>query len=317
MVAEQDWCLACGTAAPGRIGGRPGWRPAVTVVSLTVLLAMGAVAAAYAALSGDANRQASAPAPAAVTPVAQTPPVTPPAVPQTVNPAAGLPPAAKSAPKVVIPATPVPSTTISPVAPVVTPITGVPNITVPQTTTPPSSTTTPSTGTQPKTPAPSTQGGNSGLQRVALGADALSLYDPYGNATDKGDPADAQDIDLTTSWFATSRNAQQMGLGLVADLETAKGLRVLTLATSTPGFRIEIYGSDKQLPADVLDTRWAHITDRSRVDQTSKYKNKAGDGAERIVLGGGTHKYRYYLLWLTTPPSAGPTVRISELAFYA
>ncbi|HWT92869.1 MAG TPA: hypothetical protein VN238_07720, partial [Solirubrobacteraceae bacterium] len=26
LTPEQDWCLECGTAQPGRIGGRPGWR---------------------------------------------------------------------------------------------------------------------------------------------------------------------------------------------------------------------------------------------------------------------------------------------------
>ncbi|HEV2062137.1 MAG TPA: hypothetical protein VGR12_04725, partial [Solirubrobacteraceae bacterium] len=31
----QDWCLECGAAQPGRIGSRPGWRPALTVVLLT------------------------------------------------------------------------------------------------------------------------------------------------------------------------------------------------------------------------------------------------------------------------------------------
>ena len=61
MQAGQDWCLECGTAAPGRLGARPGWRAAFTVVSLTMLLVIGAVLASYAALTTDAERQASAP----------------------------------------------------------------------------------------------------------------------------------------------------------------------------------------------------------------------------------------------------------------
>jgi len=72
-----------------------------------------------------------------------------------------------------------------------------------------------------------------------------------------------------------------------------------------------------KVPPDILDTRWSHITNRSKVDANSKAGNKPGDGKERIVLGAGTHKYRHILLWFTTPPSAGPTVRISELSLLA
>nr|MDQ5809041.1 hypothetical protein [Actinomycetota bacterium] len=40
----QDWCLECGTAQPGRITGKPGWRAALVVVAVVGLLAAGAVA---------------------------------------------------------------------------------------------------------------------------------------------------------------------------------------------------------------------------------------------------------------------------------
>ena len=60
MARGQDWCLECGTAAPGRLGARPGWRAAFTIVGLTTLLLACAVVAAYAALTSDAERTASA-----------------------------------------------------------------------------------------------------------------------------------------------------------------------------------------------------------------------------------------------------------------
>jgi len=56
MERGQDWCLDCGTAAPGRLGARPGWRAAFTVVGVTTMLLLCAVVAAYAALTGDAER---------------------------------------------------------------------------------------------------------------------------------------------------------------------------------------------------------------------------------------------------------------------
>ena len=53
MEADQHWCLTCGTAAPGSLGGRPGWRAASTVIALTLLLVLGAVGAGYAAMTGN------------------------------------------------------------------------------------------------------------------------------------------------------------------------------------------------------------------------------------------------------------------------
>ncbi|HEV2753865.1 MAG TPA: hypothetical protein VGV36_08545, partial [Solirubrobacteraceae bacterium] len=57
MDAGQDWCLECGTAAPGRIDERPGGRAALTIASVVVVLVLSAGVAAYAALSSDAARE--------------------------------------------------------------------------------------------------------------------------------------------------------------------------------------------------------------------------------------------------------------------
>jgi hypothetical protein len=54
MAQEQDWCLSCGTAAPGRLGERPGWRAALTVLGAT--LALVAVYCSQEALEGALAR---------------------------------------------------------------------------------------------------------------------------------------------------------------------------------------------------------------------------------------------------------------------
>ena len=108
-----------------------------------------------------------------------------------------------------------------------------------------------------------------------------------------------------------------VGVGFVMDLEKSRGVKVLDLFTDTPGFRIEVYAAaGGERPADILDTRWAHITNRSMVDETPLYGNKAHDGEERIIIGGGSKKYRYVLLWFTKPPDKGPTVRISNIKLF-
>lgn len=325
MAPGQDWCLECGTAAPGRLGSRPGMRAAATVVSLALALVGGAVAASYAALSDDSQKAANQPAPPSADPVAQVPP---PGTIQSPAPSDALPPltppdGASTTPGVPtvptvptipsIPSIPTPNRgatppSSSPSIPSI-PTPSQPTTTTPSTTTP--TTTTPST-TTPTTTTPQRQE----PQPIALKDDAAAAYDPSKRATAGGDPKHAIDDDPKTAWHVTtSGTGKDMATGIVVDLGSKKGVRVLELATSTPGFRAEIYAADSdELPPDILDTRWAHIKDRSRVDLTDKKdKNVKGDGKERIVLGGGSVKYRYVLLWLTTPPSEGTTVRISDL----
>jgi hypothetical protein len=303
MSPTQDWCLECGTAAPGRLGGRPGRRAALTVLVTTLALACGAVAASYAALSSDAHRSAAAPPPPAATPIAQQAPSTP-AVPVAQAPAPTAPPVLRGIPG--LPAN-------RPVIPIL-PRNTVPVI--PPAAVRPVPTPTPVTPVQAK-PRPAPKPKPAAPQPIALGADAVRLYDPYGSAVAKGDPADAYDKDLGTSWFVTSKNSTgSMAVGLVIDLEKARRVQTVALATSTPGYTVEVYGAPEgDLPPDVLDARWSHLVNRSKVDETKRDGSNAGDGAERIALRSRAGTYRYMLLWFTTQPaSGGPTVRISELS---
>ena len=282
MAAGQDWCLECGAAAPGRLGRRPGMRAAATVVALTLALVAGAVTAGYAAINGDAGRDVAKPPAASGAPIAQAPPSTPVAPPPTTAaPATPLPtvkPPQSSTPPVSHPSTPAPS---APAAP------------APATSTP----STPA-NTTPSTPAAPT------IEPIDLGADAASLYDPYTRSTANGDPADAYDGDATTAWKVTATgDGQDMQVGLVVDLSKKRSIKQLDLQTSTPGFRVETYAADTaELPPDILDTRWAHLHNQSGVPKKTQ-----------IALASDNHKYRYVLLWFTTPPKKAPTVKINEL----
>jgi hypothetical protein len=313
MEPGQDWCLACGTAA-GPLGERPGWRSAMTVLGLTLLLVAGAVAASFAALSDD--RPATAPA-GTTGQVAQVPPpavTTAPPAATTTTPTTGE-TTGKALPKVDAPSSGRPSTPSSSASP--KPVTPAPSAT-PRSVTP---TAPPSTGsgssgsgssgsgstgspgtTTDATPAPAPEA-------IALADGAASVYDPYGRATATGAPGRALDGDGGTSWYVDPPpGAQQVGVGYALNLGGQRGVRVVEITTPTPGFRVEVYASDEATaPPNILDTRWAHITDKSDVGT-----NQDG-GATRIVLGAGTSKYQTLLLWITKPPSDGTRVRISEL----
>ena len=283
MSPGQDWCLECGAAAPGRLGRRPGMRAATTVVGLTLALVAGAVTAGYAAISGDAGREAAKPAAASGAPIAQTPPSTPVAPPPTT-----------AAPSTPLPRVKPPKTSTPPAAAAKpsAPAPSAPATPAPTTSTPTTSTPTTTTPAEPT------------LQAIDLGADAASLYDPYTRSTANGDPADAYDGDATTAWKVTSvADGQDMQVGLVVDLSKKRSITQLKLQTSTPGFRIETYAADTaQLPPDILDTRWAHLRNRSDVAKS-----------EELPLASDSHKYRYVLLWFTTPPKKAPSVKINEL----
>jgi hypothetical protein len=297
MEADQDWCLTCGKAAPGSMGDRPGWRAASTVIVLTLLLVLGAVGAGYAALKGDNSQKAAAtPPPAAAPPQAQVAPPTTPA-PTTSTPTTSTPTTTtkpKTLPKVH--ATKPPTTSGSPV----TPVQSTTSTSTPTTSTPTTSTPTTSTPT-------TTQPQDTGPQPIELKTDAGSVYDPYTRAKASGTTERALDGDTSTSWYVDPKDAQSIGVGYAVDLGKLQGIREVQLQTSTPGFKMEIYATDEaQPPPNILDTRWSHIKDVSKVG--TKH-----DGDEKIVLGAGTTQYRNLLLWFTTPPTDGARLRLVEL----
>jgi hypothetical protein len=309
MEPEQDWCLNCGTAAPGRLGERPGWRAASTVIALALLLVLGAVGAGYAALTDDSQPEQTASAPAAAPPAAAQ--VAPPAA-TTQPPAATQPPATattpakpKKLPKVKTPtAGATPGSPITPTPTASTPATNAGTGTGTNTGTPGTGTGT-NTGTTGT--GTTTTPADTGPKPIELNGDAGTVYDPFKRVKDSGETTRALDDDPSTSWYVDPTVPTQVAVGYVVDLGKLQGVRQINLQTPTPGFRVEIYATDETTPPpDILDTRWSHIKDVSDVGAKD-------DGKQKIVLGAGTSKYRNVLLWFTQPPTDGPRLRIAEL----
>jgi len=318
MEPEQDWCLNCGTAAPGRLGERPGWRAASTVIALALLLVLGAVGAGYAALTGDSDPKQTASTPPAATQPPAAAQVAPPAA-TTQPPAATQPPttAATPAKPNKLPKVKTPTAGATPGSPITpTPTTSTPTTSTPTTSTPGTGTGTTGTGTG--TTGTGTGTGTTGTgttttpadtgpKAIDLNGDAGSVYDPFKRAKDSGETTRALDGDATTSWYVDPTIPTQIAVGYVVDLGKLQGVRQIDLQTPTPGFRVEIYATDETTPPpDILDTRWSHIKDVSNVGAKD-------DGKQKIVLGAGTSKYRNVLLWFTQPPTDGPRLRITEL----
>jgi hypothetical protein len=284
LADGQDWCLECGSAQPGRLGGRAGWRAALTVLALTTLLATGAVAAAYAALSSEARREAAAPAPPPAAPqVAQPPPQTaPPAETQAATPTVEAPESEPAdAPEPEAPADDAAAATPAPAGDAGTGDTGAG-----------ATGDDPAAEDEPVAPEP-----------IDLPAGAASTYDPYNRAAGQaGDPADALDGDAGTRWQVPVGSDGKVRIGLAVSLEEARTLSKVAFDVGTPGFTVEVYATRAaELPPDVLDARWEHVSDRRDVGTS-----------EEVALKG---RYRHVLLWITAMP-ADTIVRIPEVQVF-
>jgi hypothetical protein len=310
VESGQDWCLNCGEAQASRRIALPGKRAIGTVLALTGVLVIGAVAAAYAAIDHK-----SPVAPAGTTQVAQVPapapsaaaPAPAPVVPSDAAPSSTLPPTAGSTdvpPASSTPAPSIPDSTPAPSVPTSTPSTPTTGSTGTRSTssTRDDTTSTTRTSTTPELPDP---------VAIRLDSSAAALYDPYRR--DIADPASADpkkalDGEAGTSFPITvADGAESIGAGLVIDLGSKQGVREVDVTTKTPGFKIELYATDEtDLPPDITDTRWAHLKDIRDVGTDT-------DGKVKVDLGAGTTKYRHVLLWLTTPPTDGFTARLSEV----
>lgn len=303
----QDWCLACGTAveAPRRL---PGVRALGIAGVLTLALTGGAVAAAAAAFKHEPPARQTK-----VETVAQTTPA--PTTDTTPTDVAPLPPVSTDSssipPADVTPITP-DTSSVTPIAPVVTTPTTTPTTTTPTTTTPTTPTST----------------------RIVLSAGAGSLYDPAARATASGDPDRAIDGNPGTSWFVTVPAGGDMNVGYLIDLSDKSALSRLRLLTTTPGFSVQIFGATSvKAPETADDPGWTKLAEAGSVDgdpaegaapsippvtgdKPGDLRDKAGDGKLVLGLDGGDKEYRHVLLWFTTPPAAGPTVRINEIKLY-
>ena len=290
LSGGQDWCLECGSAQPGRLGARHGWRAALTVAGTCALLATGAGAAAYAALSTESQGIAQAPPPAPV--VAQAPPApAPPAEETPTVPAPASEPA--DVPEVKAPADaadePGPSPSPSPSASAGT-----------------------GAGDGSAAGGDSSSGGGGadkggsatdGPVALDLTGDAASTYDPLGRGGGEvGDPADALDGRASTAWEAPAGADGEVRIGLAISLEKAQTLSRVAFQADTPGFDVELYGTRAaSLPPSIADSRWERLDSMRDV----------GIREEFAVAG----KYRHVVLWVTAQP-ADTKVAIPEIQLF-
>lgn len=290
MAEGQDWCLACGAAAPGSLV-RAGWRPVAAVIAGVLVLALGAAAASYAALNKHrAHPRALTTTVAQATPAPVTPlPKTPggPAVTPKGVTGGAIGPGRTKPPKI-------PLTAITPKASEVAGAKAKSGAGASPTTS--SGSTPASSGTS--TDETSEAGEESTQAPILLDTDAASTYNPYEYPTSWfGDPARAIDGDSSTAWTAqvNPATAPNMAVGLLIDLHSKQKIGVLELITSTPGLTVQVYGATgRTAPASITDPAWVPLT----APKVPKKKHL------RLPLRHDKQAFSFIALWISKAPSA-------------
>ena len=317
LGAGQDWCLQCGTAAPGSLEpGGPSWRSAAVVLGATAALVLGAAAAAYAALS---QPSAHKPAPKVIT-IAQAPTTSASTVPTTPG-ATSTPTATTPAPSTPTTSKPLGGTTTPPKIPLTAP--------TPKssgTSTTPTKSSTTKTTTEPGTGTSKSKGEGSGESGepssegptpILLDTNAASTYNPYNlPASSFGDPSLTIDGETSTGWTAQVEpaNAPHMAVGLAIDLHTPQRVGAIALITSTPGMTVQVYGSNAaKLPASITDPAWVTLSPSLTVKKHNTHIN----------LRHASKAFRFITLWISAAPQSSvgtPTapghVSVNELELF-
>ena len=118
-----------------------------------------------------------------------------------------------------------------------------------------------------------------------------------------------------------------MDVGYLLDLEEQESTQKLRLLTKTPGFTLQVFGAAGDKAPEAADSPdWTRLGEAGSVDgdpaegatpsSPPVEGDKAGDGELVLPLDPGTEKYRWVMLWVTTPPAAGTTVRFNEIRLY-
>jgi hypothetical protein len=281
MEAAQEWCLQCGTPAPGSLGTHtPSWRSSAIVLGATALLVLGAAGAAYAALTKTKVRHVIVvQVPAATAAASATPP--PATTPTT--------PATTATPKPAVPTTAVPPPKI--------PLTA----STPSAATTPKTTSTPPATTTPKSTAPKKTASNPAATlppALLLDTNSVATYNPENYPAETfGDPTLTVDGDTSTAWTAQVNPAiaPKMAVGLLIDLNNAQKLSALQLITSTPGMTVQVFGTAASTaPTTISDPGWTALSPA----KLQKERHTL------IKLSDSTKAFAFLVLWITGAPPA-------------
>jgi predicted nucleic acid-binding Zn ribbon protein len=331
---QQEWCLECGARISlhrHRVGG---FGAANVLVGLAAALAIAAVVLAYDAANKSTRTTTTqlvaashplttpattapttttiistsaptttVPAPVVTTPIVSTPTATTPTSSST-----AITPSVTSSDTSTSTSTPTTTTTTSAGSTTSASTTGTGTTTLATGTGTGSTTTgtgTTGTGTTGSTGTTGTGTTTTGIApalspgQIAIPPTAISIYNPYSYpAADFGDPTLAVDGSRATVWTAatSATHYPNMVVGLLVDLGTAQSTKYATLATSTPGMTVELYGANGAVPPSI-SSGWTPM---------GKVKKAKPISVIYIAKAEKAKTFRYILFWIPRAPAVAP-----------
>jgi hypothetical protein len=153
---------------------------------------------------------------------------------------------------------------------------------------------------------------------VRLSQTAAHDYNPFGTGPEH--PTQVSNIvdgDPNTSWstehYVGDTIAPKPGLGVYLDASPGVRARALEIMTTTPGFTVGVYATNRlrELPngdtTPLASRGWALLAPGRAIgaSATIRLSNPAGV------------RYRYYLIWITALPPSRAAARISEATLFA
>jgi eukaryotic-like serine/threonine-protein kinase len=150
---------------------------------------------------------------------------------------------------------------------------------------------------------------------VAVPIKAVRDHNPFGDDGEEH-PEEARfvlDDDPTTVWstqnYQSGQLAPKRGVGLYLDTGVAVAARRLDVRTPTPGFEVEVYGSNDAPFGDPEPDDFA--------GWGAPLAKKKVDAKRSIAIDTGGRTLRYYLVWLVSlPPGGEGKAEIGTLRLY-
>ncbi|MFA9400054.1 MAG: protein kinase, partial [Acidobacteriota bacterium] len=152
------------------------------------------------------------------------------------------------------------------------------------------------------------RGGVSSANEIALVS--ASDYDPEGDSEHPEEASLSFDEDRNaTAWsteiYQDPTLAGKSGVGLYVDAGKPVRATEMELRSPTPGWTLEVYGSNEPVPDDL--TGWTRLARVPEVEER-----------QRVDLIAANRAYRYYLLWVSDPveTETGYSASISDVRLY-
>jgi eukaryotic-like serine/threonine-protein kinase len=159
-----------------------------------------------------------------------------------------------------------------------------------------------------------------GLEPVQLSQTAAHDYNPFGTGPENRDLIqNVVDNDPNTTWSTetyyegTLKKAAGTGAGLYLDAAPGAAAKAIEIKTPTPGFAAQVYAADNIN----LSLQYGDATPLpARGWQGPIGASRLVHGGERISLNTAGHRFRYYLLWLTTLPPGMQRATIADVTLF-